>query len=204
MPSTTQLDFTDRLLADDEQVLPEILCAFGPAVLAVLSRKYEGVLRTHDLEDLLSIGLYSLWVNRSRFEPSRGSLRGWFFQIVDNAARDVLRHGWLKARRMEVSWTSAGPDSAATDVHSGNGHAAPATSRPLTPLQREIREIVAGLPETQQVILRADARSPDGVASAQTLAEELNMSASTIRVYRKRALDRIRSELERRGYSWDT
>lgn len=203
MPSTTKLDFADRLLADDEQVLEEILGAFGPAILAVLARKYRGVLGAHDLEDLLSIGLYRLWTHRTRFELSRGSLRAWFFQIVDNAARDVLRHGWIKARQREVSWTAVEShpfDGAFTSRHVGNGRRGHSAPKVPSSLEQQICEIVDALPSAQQAILNADAKSPEGKASSQQLAEELKLPASTVRVYRKRALERVRSELERRGF----
>ena len=64
----------------------------------------------------------------------------------------------------------------------------------------EIREIVDSLPAVQKFIVMADAFTRDGTASSQLLAEELNLPASTVRVYRKRALDKIREELKRRGH----
>ena len=103
MPSTQQPDLSERLLADDEQVLEDVLRTFGPPIRAVLCRKYRGVLSGEDIEDVLAIGLFRFWVNRRRFDERKGTLRVWFFRIVDNAARDVLKHGWHKARRLEAA-----------------------------------------------------------------------------------------------------
>lgn len=199
MQTTEQADLTERLLADDEAVLEDVLRAFGPMLLCVMGRRYHGVLPQTDIEDALSIGLYRLWKNRDRFDRSRASLKVWFFRIVENAIRDVLRHGWHKARLLEVradEWLHepgrAGPAEAAD--HTTDQQVAP------TNLQLDLREIIAGLPEIQRRIIVADSVARDGTASSQTLSAELNVPASTIRVYRKRAMDRIRRELTERGH----
>jgi len=200
MQVTEQADFTQRLLDDDEQVLEDILRAFGPMILAVMSRRYHHVLRESDIEDALSIGLYRLWKNRSRFDDQKASLKVWYFRIVENAARDVLKHGWHKTRQLEVDNEFALTGAADT---SSNGHGEipdHARSRDPTPLQLDLKDIVAELPESQRRIILADAASKNGTASSQHLSEELNIPPSTVRVYRKRALDRIRRELTARGH----
>ncbi|MEZ6062210.1 MAG: sigma-70 family RNA polymerase sigma factor [Planctomycetaceae bacterium] len=193
-----------RLLNDDEHVLEDILRAFGPVILAVMSRRYADVLRETDIEDVISIGLFRLWTHRRRFDSQKSSLKVWYFRIVENAARDVLKHGWHKARLLEVNTEFA--LTGAVNA-SSNGHGDPAVispvaadNRDLTPLQLDLRDIVAELPESQRTIILADAASKDGTASSQHLGEELNIPASTVRVYRKRALDRIRKELAARGH----
>lgn len=198
MPSTQQPDLSERLLADDEQVLEDVLRTFGPPIRAVLCRKYRGVLTGDDIEDVLAIGLFRFWVNRHRFDEQKGTLRVWFFRIVDNAARDVLKHGWHKARRLE---TAVEPSVLATFAdHRQNGRDNRRTGPNMSAAQMEIREIVDSLPAVQKSIVMADALTRDGTASSQLLAEELNLPASTVRVYRKRALDKIRTELKRRGH----
>ena len=204
MQVTEQADFAQRLLDDDEHVLEDILRAFGPMILAVMSRRYAEVLRQHDIEDVLSIGLYRLWKTRRRFDGQKASLKVWYFRIVENAARDVLKHGWHKARLLEVHCDVALTGTAAA---SSNGHGEPALpgsgdthSRDPSPLQLDLRDVVAELPESQRTIILADAASKDGTASSQHLSEELNIPPSTVRVYRKRALDRIRKELAARGH----
>lgn len=198
MPSTQQPDLSERLLADDEQVLEDVLRTFGPPIRAVLCRKYRGVLTGDDIEDVLAIGLFRFWVNRYRFDEQKGTLRVWFFRIVDNAARDVLKHGWHKARRLE---TAVEPSVLATFADPRqNGRDNRRTGPNMSAAQMEIREIVDSLPAVQKSIVMADALTRDGTASSQLLAEELNLPASTVRVYRKRALDKIRTELKRRGH----
>jgi RNA polymerase sigma factor (sigma-70 family) len=199
MPSIEQSDAAELLLANDERALEDILRIYGPQVRAVLGRKYEGILNRHDIEDVFAIGLFRVWHHRGKFDPSKGSLRVWFCRIVDNAARDVLRHGWHKARQFEVHVDFAGY----VDPKANGKQREDANNSTPTAEQLEIRDIVDSLPEAQRHIITADALAKDAPASSRFLAEELGLSTATIRVYRKRAMDSIRQELKRRGYSLD-
>jgi RNA polymerase sigma factor (sigma-70 family) len=200
MPVEQQLDLAERLLADDEQALEEIVRQFGPAVQAVIARKYRGLLRPADAEDVLAIGLFRLWTHRRTYDETKGSLRVWFFRIVDNAARDVLRHGWQKARQLEVE-TEPHTLAGLAD-HRTNGRASTTSTQQTNDdaAQQALREIIAELPEMQRRIVTADALARDETVAAGQLADELGIPPGTVRVYRKRALDKIRSELARRGF----
>jgi DNA-directed RNA polymerase specialized sigma24 family protein len=68
------------------------------------------------------------------------------------------------------------------------------------PRHSDLREILADLPEVQRRIILADALARDRVAASEYLAAELEIPAASVPVYRKRALDRIRKELRRRGH----
>jgi len=198
MTSLDQPELQERLLADDEQVLEDVLRQFGPAFRAVLRRQFGEVLSDGDIEDVLSIGLFRFWKNRHQYDERRGRLRVWFFRIVVNAARDVLKHGWHKARQLEVS---ADPVVLASLAEAPrNGHPVELKERTISAEQMVVREIVANLPEAQRKIILADAACRDDTASSQRLAKELGIAATSVRVYRKRAMDKIRSELEERGY----
>ena len=67
-------------------------------------------------------------------------------------------------------------------------------------MQADLREIVASLSDTQRAIVLADAAARDSTACSRTVGEELGLPAATVRVYRKRAMDRIRNELRLRGH----
>jgi DNA-directed RNA polymerase specialized sigma24 family protein len=69
----------------------------------LLRRRFRDVLQQKNLEDVLSIGLYRLWIHHRQYDADRASLRVWLYRICENAARDVLRLGWQKARAREVS-----------------------------------------------------------------------------------------------------
>ena len=201
MQATEQADLTQRLLDSDELVLDEVLQLYGPMIIAVMSQRYHNVLRDTDVEDALSIGLFRLWKSRHRFDEHKASLKVWFFRIVENSIRDLLRHGWHKARALEVATDAEllGTVDGQTHTSQRNEEDRCTGSCP-TNLQLDLREIVSKLPEAQRRIITADAATPEGTADSKALGKELNLPASTIRVYRKRAMDRIRSELAKRGH----
>jgi DNA-directed RNA polymerase specialized sigma24 family protein len=68
----------------------------------------------------------------------------------------------------------------------------------------QLRELLALLPENQRRIVLADAGSRDGVVASHDLAKELGIPPSTVRVYRRRALERLRREIQLRGFFEET
>ncbi len=201
MQNTEQTDLATRLLNDDEHALGDLLRSYGPKIMVFMKQRYSGILCEADLEDVISIGLFRLWTTRERFDASRGSLQVWFFRIVENTARDVLRLGWQKARQMEQPSDFAVQPDTTPPINGHSKNVTTATSAP-TQLTMDLRDIIEQLPDVQRHIVQADSISKDDVASSDWLAEELSMKPSTIRVYRKRAMDRIRRELKERGHDF--
>ena len=213
--STSQPDIGQRLISGDETALEAALRAHGPPVKALLRRKFFGPLTDTDFEDILAVALYRMWQYRTRYDASRASLRVWFFRIAENVTKDVLRHGWQKARQLEVTFEplalsavidhrtqeSRTNDSSPDSTHQSN-NPDQQDSEPR-PIGEDLVEVLQLLPETQRKILLADAESTDGKVASQALASELGIPASTIRVYRRRALEKVRSEMDRRGWERD-
>jgi RNA polymerase sigma factor (sigma-70 family) len=157
------------------------------------------VLNASDIDDVLSMALFRLWQAREHYDERKSSLRVWFLRIAENAALDVLKFGWHKARRKELSLEP--PRLADYADPRKNGHAeAPETGMLEHPEHSDLREILADLPDRQRRIILADALSRDRVASSEYLAAELDIPASSVPVYRKRAIEKIRKELRRRGH----
>ncbi len=194
-------DLGARLRAGDEDVLEVILRTHGPPILALLRQRFVGPLTATDFEDVLSAALFRMWLHRARFDPAQASLRVWFFRIAENLARDVLKHGWHKARQLELS-TEPLLLAEAVDHRRTNGESAVDALDGELPVLRVppelLRELLALLPENQRRIVLADADSRDGVVASHDLASELGIPASTVRVYRRRALERLRREIEQR------
>ncbi|MCA9068974.1 MAG: sigma-70 family RNA polymerase sigma factor [Planctomycetaceae bacterium] len=203
MSLTQQPDLGERLRAADEQTLSEILRLYGPVARAILRSRFQGVLNASDIDDVLSIALFRLWQARETYDSMKSSLRVWFLRIAENAARDVLKFGWYQARRKEVSTDpphlAEYRDTRSTDQANPTKEPYP-TNVLDQPEHSDLREILADLPEPQRRIVLADALARDRVASSAHLAEELGIPASSIPVYRKRALEKIRKELRRRGH----
>lgn len=204
MNSSLWTDFGERLLAGDEGVLDAILQTHGPTVLALLRQRLGGPLTATDFEDVLATALFRIWQHRARFDPNKASLRVWFFRIAENLARDVLKHGWQKARQLERSTEPA--RLAETVDHRS---VAPLDDVAPTSARRDdlvfstelMRELLALLPEAQRRIVLADAESRDGTVASDQLSKELGIPPGTVRVYRRRALERLRHEMEQRGVS---
>lgn len=197
-------DLGARLQAGDESVLEELLRAHGPPVLALLRRRVNGTLTEADFEDVLAAALFRLWTHRQRFDAAKASLRAWFFRIAENVARDVLKHGWQKARQLErtidfelVETAESRESTSSTD----DGSRATESTSVLHLTNELLHELLALLPDLQRRIVLADAQSREGTAASQQLAAELGIPASTVRVYRQRALQRLRLEFQRRGFA---
>lgn len=189
-------DLDARLRAGDEDVLAVILRTHGPPILALLRQRFIGPLTANDFEDVLAAALFRMWQHRAKFDPSQASLRVWFFRIAENIARDILKHGWHKARQLELSTE---PLQLAEVVDRCRPNSASDVDEALPTLRvppELLRELLALLPENQRRIVLADADSRDGVVASHDLASELGIPASTVRVYRRRALERLRREIE--------
>ncbi|NQV27754.1 MAG: RNA polymerase sigma factor [Rhodopirellula sp.] len=216
--STSQPEIGQRLISGDENALEAALRAHGPPVRALLRRKFFGPLTDTDFEDILAMALYRMWQYRTRYDPARASLRVWFYRIAENVTRDVLRHGWQKARQLEVVFeplalsavidhrtTESSPEAdsqekSPSDETTPNNH----TPQNTRPIGDDLIEVLKLLPEAQRKILLADAESSNGKVASRGLASELGIPASTIRVYRRRALEKVRSEMDRRGWEQNT
>ena len=208
----TDLELHQQLTSGDESVLGVILRLHGPTVLALLKQRFGGLLVEHDFEDVLAMSLFRVWQHRENYDPNKASLRVWLFRIAANLCRDVLKFGWQKARQLEVPDAGQLSNAVADDAgHDGLGDEPLATDRHADgssandrQLVKELRQILNGLPEAQRRILLADAASPDGKVSSQDLSHELGIPASTVRVYRQRAIQHLRNEMDRRGLRRDS
>lgn len=208
-----------RLRDGDEAVLEILLREHGATIRAVLKQKFPGPLDHSDFEDILAVALFRVWSRRDQFDPDRGSLRAWFYRIAVNVTKDVLRYGWQKARQLEISYEPAALSDVAIERVTQRGcdesafttnesARSTASNSPATDfdgelfddrLRRELRAIVDELPEAQRRIILADAASRDGKVSSEYLSQELGIPPGTVRVYRRRALTRLRNELDLRG-----
>ncbi len=159
-----------------------------------------GVLRYEDIEDVVSIALRRVWESRSSYDQNKQSLRAWFYCIADNAAKDVLRHGWHKARSLERAdghdWIEANAEDNREETPSKTGPDDVATSKKAA----DVEDALSRLSREQCAIVLADAAAGDGVASNEYLAQVLRIPQAHVRVYRSRAYAALRKELRKRGY----
>jgi RNA polymerase sigma factor (sigma-70 family) len=180
----------------DERALEAMLQAYGGQIKGVLLQRYATAFGAADVDDVMTVAAERLWRNRDKFDPNKGGLKAWYFRIADNTARDVLRIGWFKARKLEVVVDQRALDAlAAVGDDSEDAVGVVACTTQDSAAREVLLKVLGGLPEPQRRILWADALSSSGPVPTVDLARELKLSRGTVRVYRAKALARLREEL---------
>ena len=198
-------DLKRQLVDNNEGVLGMILRDYGPAVAATLRRRYF-ILNENDVEDVLATALYRLWAFRKRLDVAKGTLATLFYRIADNAVRNLFKTGWHRLRLQEVrveDWTevvktpvgSIDADGSVDAVCRMDGEPSDQGK-----IRHDLQTVVDSLPAAYRYIVLADATAKDRVASAELIAEELEIPAGTVRVYRNRAMNAIRGKLRALGH----
>ncbi len=191
------------LLDDNEDALKEMLRRYGPDIIKVLHAKFTLRLKSltlEDIEDVVAVAIHRIWDARKVYDDKQQSLRVWFYCIAENVAKDVLKHGWYKARRLERNpgqdWLEARPDCA---VHEPQMQKKDERRKESKRMQ-DLATVVNKLPEVQRRILLTDAAMRDGVASSELLANELDIPVAHVRVYRFRGMATVRKEMTKLGH----
>jgi RNA polymerase sigma factor (sigma-70 family) len=196
----TDSDVKRLLLDNHEAALGMVLREYGPAVAATLRRRY-CILNENDVEDVLAAALYRLWTYRQRLDVAKGSLATLLYRISDNVVRNLFKTGWHRLRLQEVrleDWAEA----MAAPVRQADAMAGDAaTTRQDGRIREDLQIIIDSLPAAYRYIVLADATAKDRVAAAELIAEELEIPAGTVRVYRNRAMNAIRGKLRALGYN---
>lgn len=179
-----------RLREGDASVLADVLRVHGPSLSRHLLIHYAPLLQAADAEDALSIALFRLWHSRASFNPRKGSLGAWFRKIVLNVARNLVKSARTNRRLREVLMDPADMDrflsreSEETVIDSTDCAESLAVSTALRSLSSKRRQI-----------LLADSVAPAGIVPSGVLAQELGLSPSTVREYRRRARNQVRRRL---------
>jgi RNA polymerase sigma-70 factor (ECF subfamily) len=172
-----------RLAAGDQQALQQTLDVLGPSVAGLLRQHFGAALQEADIEDVMSIALYRLWIYRQQYQVKRSSLKTWLFLLARSAALDLLRKSGRERQRLGRE-------------NSGSMTEAPTiVSRPIQETER-LRQVLQtsleSLGDTDRRIILAYALKQGQEPWATELAEELHIPAGTIRVRRARLFEKIR------------
>ncbi len=185
---------TDRAIVEalrrrDEDGLRSLLSLYGGRVRGWLRGRFGGRLGESEIVEILHESAWNVWRRADRFDPTKGSLGGWFLRIAGNVAIDLLRREGRQRHELLGS---------AID-----GEARSSTPAPIGPeaqrLQELVHHVVEGLPRLQREILRADLQA-GGLAESDRLAEELGTSLNSIYVSRSKARRRLARELQALGF----
>lgn len=91
VPAVDDEDIVLRMMEKDESGLTSLLEAYGPKVRGYLRKHFADVLKAPELEEAFNQAAFNAWRFADRYNPDRGSLRGWFLRIARNAAVSILR-----------------------------------------------------------------------------------------------------------------
>lgn len=171
-----------RIAAGDEAAVREVVEAFGPMLLA-LARRWSP--DAADAEDAVQEICFDLWRTAHRFDPARGSERGFIAMVARRRLIDRVRR---RSRSVELEvWPEEFEPEAASDDEPAERAATAMDARDaldrLSPVQRRCLELHL-----------LDGRTHDEVARAVALP------LGTVKSHIRRGLLRARALLaERRG-----
>jgi RNA polymerase sigma factor (sigma-70 family) len=189
------------LLEGNESALEDILRLYGPDVSKLLHAKYTlrlRVLTYEDIEDIVIIALHRLWEARDNYDDRQGTLQAWFYCIADNVAKDVEKHGWDKARKLE--WRP-GKEWLEQNLKCAAPEPAEAEEEEESQEMRDLRTVVNNLPDVQRRIILADSIAREEVAASAGVAADLGIPVAYVKVYRKRGMATIRREMRKLGHN---
>jgi RNA polymerase sigma-70 factor (ECF subfamily) len=158
-----------RLADQDEHALEDAYAAYGPAVLAYVSR-YVG---RDEAEDVLQRTFLDAWRFASRYDP-RQRFTGWLFTIAHRRAVDTLR-----ARRHHVVDVDTIRDLTGEDGRETVERFADAA---------DVRAAVARLPEHERLVLEM-AYFED--LTQQEIARRLDVPLGTVKARASRGTRRL-------------
>jgi DNA-directed RNA polymerase specialized sigma24 family protein len=208
-----------RLVANDESACGEILREMArPATVTVLGKYYW--LTLEDCDDILAIAVRRLWEKRSLYDPSIKSLDKWLLMIVMRAAAKMVRRtkDMRGVQFVPISERDGDDDGDPLDDFHPNGEMknehlidAEVCSPPLEPadeceeperdpLHRDIDRIIGELGQVDHRILFTWSGANGDRSWTPTLAAELGITQSSLRVRLFRIRKRICSELRKKGH----
>jgi RNA polymerase sigma-70 factor (ECF subfamily) len=151
---------------------------------AAFSLAYRMVPNRTTAEDITQEAFLSIWRSRTRYEPTRGSVRTWVLGIVHNRAIDALRRNLVHDRRRT---TAEGLEE--------REEATERTDIEVARLQEahSVRDALKELPEEQARVLSL---AYFGGFSHSQIAEMLEMPIGTVKGRMRLGLEKLRRALE--------
>lgn len=193
-PSRTPPILEVRWCRGDENVLDVLLSRCGPTLARRMSKRFWSLLAKDECEEIVSLALARAWSHRADFDPEKGTLEAWLWEIAYHRAAEEVRDSWLKERLNE---SAVAPEKLNLLVAPLGLDAREAPRPAVSGRPHLVTLALQSLPERQKAVLWADACSPTGFASSGPLAHELGVKPSTIRSLRRRGRAKLKAEFVR-------
>ncbi len=151
---------------------------------AAFSLAYRMVPNRTTAEDIVQESFLSIWRSRTRYEPTRGSVRTWVLGIVHNRAIDALRRNIVHDRRR-----------ASAEGLEEREEAPERTEIEVARLQEahSVRDALKELPKEQARVLEL---AYFGGFSHSQIADMLEMPIGTVKGRMRLGLEKLRRALE--------
>ncbi len=151
---------------------------------AAFSLAYRMVPNRTTAEDIVQESFLSIWRSRTRYEPTRGSVRTWVLGIVHNRAIDALRRNLVHDRRRASAEGLAEREEAPerTDIEVARLQEA-----------HSVRDALKELPKEQARVLEL---AYFGGFSHSQIAQMLEMPIGTVKGRMRLGLEKLRRALE--------
>jgi RNA polymerase sigma-70 factor (ECF subfamily) len=106
-PSTDAEQLLGRVGRGDEQAFAALYDLLGAAVYGLARRVVRDPARAEEIAQEVFI---QVWQSAARFDPSRGSAKGWVLTLAHRRAVDAVRHDQAATNRENRYDWSSGPD----------------------------------------------------------------------------------------------
>lgn len=182
----SDVELAQALAAGDLNALGALYNRYGALAYSVAVR----VLGDTGLaEDTVQESFLKLWSSATRFDASRGSLRGWLLTLVRNRAVDQMRGRGAQEKR-QIDLTSF-------EALQTPGSAPDPWREVSFAMERDaVREALARLPVAQRETVELAYYSG---YTLREIADMANVPLSTIKGRMRLALDKLHSYLEGKG-----
>lgn len=173
--------------AGNQDGLHLLLAEHGGTVKCLLQKEFGKMLDALQIDDAVNQASLRAWKSAARFDPSKGSLRSWFYVIARNCARRVL-----ETRLDETGFSYVDDLDAVAPSAAG-------AAKPPSRFVLDLRRCIDGLSRMQRAVVMADLAA-GGTAAAEHLAAELDTTPNSIYVTRTTARKALRRALEALGH----
>ena len=173
----------ERLIKGDEKAFGSIIDRFTPLVSTIVFNLANGSLNTMDMEELTSDTFVSLWYNREKVQPDK--LKGYICCIAKNKTKNKLksvsRHQIISIDEIDYEDGLIVSDEIENKI----------IAEVIMDALNEIGE-----PDKETII-----RHYYYYQSSTEISEKMGMKSETVRSRIKRARDKLKTILMKRGYS---
>lgn len=176
-----------RLLDRDQDALRELTLRYGGYLLNAVRRHYGHLLSEEDIEEVVQDTFLKAWNHIGEYDDRKAKLTTWLFAVAKNVAIDHMRRS---AHVLEV----VNPREDADHPEDRRPPMVTNMSPEKTQSLSRLSDAMGHLSDLERAIVETDAHV--GIeASTSLMKKQSGLPAGTIRVYRCRALKKLRDAL---------